>query len=235
MINKFVIHGKTVTDSGLYPWALGSIGRSLLFYAETIESRGNKPLETISAYYAIFHISMFTMFACPKILSSKERKIINDGIKNGYADPSPQIHHTTVQNFLLKCDEYGFPSNIGEMFNRLKKMRENINYGPRVHWRPDDVVFINSCEFPPYEENISESLKHIFINTIEWTCLHGEDGGVWIPELIREASIFFKESDGVYVGWVSEKLMTEADNFRTQLQAIAKEKIYPSSIKNSQV
>lgn len=228
LINKFVIHDKSVTDSGLYPWALGSIGRSLLFYAETIESKGNKPLETISAYYAMFHISMFTMFACPKILSSKERKIINDGIRNGYADPSPQIHHKTVQNFLSRCNEYGFSPNISEMFNKLKKMRENINYGPRVILT--DVVFIDSCEFPPYEENLSESLKHIFINTIEWTCLHGADGGVWIPHLLGEASIFFKESDGVYVGWISEKLMTEADNFRTQLQAIAKDKIYPSSI-----
>lgn len=234
MTDKFVIHDKTVTDSGLYPWALGSIGRSLLFYAETIESKGNKPLETISAYYAIFHISMFAMFACPKILSSKERKIINAGIQNGCADPSPQIHHKTVQNFLVRCDGYAFPPNIGEMFNKLKKMRENINYGPRVISKPD-VVFINSCEFPPYEENLSESLKDIFINTIEWTCLHGADSGIWIPELLRNSSIFFKDSDGVYVGWISEKLMTEADNFRIQLQAIAMEKLYPSSNKNIHV
>ena len=90
MDSQFVIHGRPARDSELYPWALGSIARGLLFYGEAIKLKGNKLIAAIATYYSLFHLSMFLMFTCPNLLSSKERKVINDALGEGRRDPSPR-------------------------------------------------------------------------------------------------------------------------------------------------
>ena len=39
MATPFQLHGINSTDSGLYPWVIGSITRSLFFYGEATASR----------------------------------------------------------------------------------------------------------------------------------------------------------------------------------------------------
>jgi len=224
--DQLVLHGKPATDSGLYPWALGALGKSILFYAEASELEDNKPVKIISGYYTIFHLSIFLMFAAPKLLSPKERKAINYKLRGGSEDPSPAIKHMYVEDFLKRCSEVGLPLKILELFKEMKKSREFVNYGPRVRWVKDDI-FINTCEVDLNEiDDLIGKLKDSFISSIDWICSRGSDNGVWIPIILEQTAKFFNKTIGFYKGWIPENVRQEAESLRGQLYEIALKKVY---------
>lgn len=122
-MTQFLIHGERVTDSGLYPWALGSIGRALLFYAEARASIDNKIVGAITSYYSLFHLSMFLVFVCPHLLTNNQRNRINTELREGLKDPSPTIHHKFILKFLDDCEKKDFTSQF------QKLLRKRIDYG----------------------------------------------------------------------------------------------------------
>lgn len=224
--DQFVLRGKPATDSVLYPWALGALGKSILFYAEASELKNNKPVKIISGYYAIFHLSIFLMFAAPKLLSPKERKAINDRLRGGSEDPSSVIKHMHVEDFLKRCSEVGLSLKIIELFKEMKKSREFVNYGPRVRWGKGNI-FVNTCEVDLNEiDDLVEKLRDYFISAIDWICLRGSDNGIWIPIILEQTGKFFDKTNGFYKKWIPDSIRENAESFRCQLYEIALRKVY---------
>jgi hypothetical protein len=214
----FTLHGKPATDSGLYPWALGSLGRSFLFYAETVELRNSKPLKAISAYYSLFHLGMFAMLAAPRFMDPKVRIAINKGLKGGSEDPSPFIRHKDLCRFLNKCSSARLSGEVVDFFEEMQKTRHFINYGPRVYWKDRSDIYVNTCEIHPDSiDGIAEKLTTSFTSIIDWVCLQGADNGFWIPLLLEQTAKFFNKTCGFYKGWISEDVRQEAEILWAQI------------------
>jgi hypothetical protein len=124
MANQFQLHGRAVTDSGLYPWIVGSITRSLFFFGEATACRSNRGASAITAYYTLFHLGLFLMFGCPRHLNKNERDRINRGMKDGAADPNPKISHAILVEFLKRCvNDHGLQALVLDAVRLAKEVR----------------------------------------------------------------------------------------------------------------
>jgi hypothetical protein len=182
MVTPFQLHGRTVTDSGLYPWVIGSITRSLFFYGEATASRANRGAAAIAAYYSLFHLGLFLMFGCPRLLTENERNRINEGLDDGAADPNPQISHRNLVAFLERAvHSHGLPPNVLDAVRRAKDVRETINYGPRMLSWADGRITLENCAIQPTAvDAILAGIPRVYEDAIAWACRNGEDVGVWI-------------------------------------------------------
>lgn len=222
-MKPFDLHGKKSTDSGLVPWQMGSLARAIFFYVQTNDSKASFTFQGIASYYSLFHLTMYLILGCPNLLSEKIRELINKGLEDGSGDPSPKINHTMAKEFLKKC--VGLNPSVLSTFDDLKKIREFINYGPRVLWRTESEIFVNTCEINPSDlKLITAKLSSVFKDAIEWSVKNGTDYGMWTPHILDQLDLFFKPN-GFYSKWITPELMEAAGNFRQELLTIAEKSI----------
>ena len=226
MNDQFELHGEPKTDSALYPWALGSIARALLFYAEAISSKNNRAVAAICTYYSLFHFSMFMLFCCPHLLTIDQRRRINEALDQGQRDPSHIISHTMILNFLNTCVTNGLSDSVRSAVIQSKQFREFINYGPRVKDSPGEV-FVNTCELQPSAvDRVLDNLEHVFEEAVLWTCSNSFDDGIWIPIALDQASAFFSGPQRFYLDWCSESVAEKSEMLRQSLHLIANQRVY---------
>jgi hypothetical protein len=100
MSTRFEIGGKSVPDSGLFWWSVGSISRALFFYGESrFLSEQKSATLAITTYYSLFHLSFFLIFQAPYLLDDKKRQEINQRMRQGNRDPKGAIDHEDVLVF----------------------------------------------------------------------------------------------------------------------------------------
>lgn len=226
MTEGFRVAGKKMTDSALLPWALASAGRSFLFYAEAQPASNRRVLSAIAAYYSLFHLSMFLAFVCPKFFSEPLRKKIAEELAKDN-DPSKKVKHKELLDFLRGCIAYGLPGSVVDAVQHAQKLRNFINYGPRVSWS-GETFHLNTCEASFRElEQLREQLDQVFREAMVWACDNGIDDGIWVPVILDEANIFFSKSNRHYGDWCTDAEAALADSFRASMFAIAQQKVYP--------
>jgi len=227
MEKSFQFHGEARTDSALYPWILGSITRSLFYFGEAVTCRTNKGASAICAYYSLFHLGLFLMFGCPRHLNKKERKRINKGLRDGTADPNPEIRHSDLVAFLRRAvAEQGLPDRVLSAVERAKEVRETINYGPRVLSHSGGQITVENCTFKPDAvDAILTGIPGVYDKAVPWACRNGErDGefdGAWIAIALSQADAFFIGPASLYGEWCSVETAQVAEQMRQSLAKAA--------------
>ena len=235
MSDKFELLGRSMEDSALYPWAVGSIGRALLFYGHAVSARDNRVLSSIAAYYSLFHLSMFILCLTPHLLSPSQRRRINNALRQGQRDPSPQISHRMIDSFLDLCAGNGLPGTFPSVVREARQLREFANYGPRVTYKPDEI-FIYSSEFPPAAvTRIVNQLHSLFRDVVLWLCVASVDGGIWVPIALEQAGKFFAMSGPPYKDWVPSRVHRRADQLRVALHRAVSRALYPKRTSNNRL
>lgn len=224
---EFRVAGKEMTDNALLPWALASAGRSFLFYAQAQPVSDRRVLSAIATYYSLFHLSMFLAFACPKFLIDTLRKKIAEELKKD-RDPCKKVRHNDLLYFLRGCTAHGLPRSVVDAVHHAQKLRNFINYGPRVGWT-GETFHVNTCEASFGElAQLRNQLDVVFREAIVWACDNGSDDGLWVPTILDEAKIFFSKSDQHYGDWCTEAEAAIADSFRASMLAVVQQKVCPN-------
>ncbi len=211
------IAGKKMAENAYYPWSLGSVARALFFFGQAQKEEDRRALSAIASYYSLFHLTQFLIFACPQHQSHALKKKIRKGVENG-GDPSPEISHTAALGFLNAGVSKGLSPGLPAAVEKAQGLRVFTNYGPRVYWKGDNHIYVDTCAHSPTElSRLRAELPSLFRSAVEWACDNGEDGGVWVPQAIEQSQSFFVGRDRWYGGWCTEAEASSAESLRASL------------------
>jgi hypothetical protein len=163
------------------------------------------------------------MFGCPQRLTEKERERINQGMKDGAADPNPAIRHSDLSTFLRRSvGEHGLSVAVPDAVERARDVRETINYGPRILTWPNGDVTVENCAIQPSEvAAIVARIPSISEEAVTWACKNAEFNGTWIASALGQAHSFFMGPNRMYGGWCSDETALVAEQLRQALVKIA--------------
>jgi len=221
MTKQFEIGGKPVSDSGLYPWSLGSISRALFFYGESSFLVSEKTATlAITTYYSLFHLSIFMVYQCPHLLDDNKREEINKRLKQGVKDPRNEISHDNVLTFLEKCSFLGLPKYYIDTYRQAREFREFMNYGPNIRVDSGNKI-IDSCNFSFRKENqIASQLNSLFETAILWSVKNSYDSGLWVPIALDQSKYFF-DNNGFYSSWSTRANLAQSEMLREYLHKLS--------------
>jgi hypothetical protein len=169
---------------------------------------------------------MFLIFACPKHQTSHLKSRIQAGVEGG-DDPSPEVSHAALLDFLKACVQHGLPPGLFNAVVRAQNLRVFINYGPRVYRRGSGDIFIDTCAHHSSElAPLQSQLASIFRDAVGWACEEGPDDGIWVPLAIREAQGFFAESGRYYADWCTDEEAHVAESLRASLEEEARRRVF---------
>jgi len=196
-----------------YVEAAVGIAKSSMFLttAEDQVVRGEFMSATISAYYAIFHLSLALMWLFADQLPEKIMSIISDLRDKGNELPSSNITHSSVEKFL--CDGQLKLSNtkvLCKLFRRAQELREFGNYGPRVTWSGKNPV-VGPCHLSIGDvKALVNEIRPAFIETMRIagpkTALDGTLGRIVLDQSIE----IMTRPAFPFLNWTTPQIYKEA-------------------------
>ncbi len=191
-----------------------SLIKASIFWASAKEEyvRGDYLATAVSAYYSIFHLSLFVMWLKPEYLQPaiKDKLIkIQDA---GGPLPDKSISHGNIEEFL--CEDHGellvSVKELGELFKKAKGYREFASYGPRVTTNGDNI-FIGPCSFTIETLNdiINETeklIKQTVLSVLPKTAYDGMLGNIVVDQSIP----MIEQSDLSFRKWSSPDIIKRA-------------------------
>ena len=237
MENGFVIDGRQIPGYALYPWSVASLARALLFYAQGRPSADRHTSAAVASYYTLFHLGQFLIYAaCPKHQNADLQKGIQKGLsgsgkgatKSWTNDPGFDVTHKMIECFLRHCQQSGLPSSVFDAFVGAQKLRDFINYGPRVDWRHGDF-YADTCEHSTSElAPLQRNMERHFQESIRWACREGAQGGTWVPGAIGDVEQYFTGPTRLYGDWCTDDEAQVAESLRASLYDEASRAVHPN-------
>jgi hypothetical protein len=215
--------GREVDDTILYYGAVPALSRSLRFYAEAKQQISSTNISYISVaiflYYSIFHLAIFMALCLPDFLSDTDRSKINNYIAR--KDISRALAHKTVKDILVKLTEAGLDARVSLSFDKSKRMREFVNYGPDAILDDKEEYLVHNKLFSVDDcHDIFNTLRDIILTSVQWAHQKAPYDGALVRAAIGEASAFFsgnRSNQPLYAVWSSECVLHEAEELRALL------------------
>jgi hypothetical protein len=172
----------------------------------------------MSGYYSLFHLVSGIIYLCPQMLEPKRRKEILDAIeRTGGLEPSVEklsrIGHIEAQKFIKKCVRKGFNEKCASLVEEAKKLREYVNYGPRMSIKSGSPVF-GDCQIgPEIVDKFIAQLDDCLLEAISWSQINNITQGYSTMLAIGHIGQFLDDPQLFYLDWCSQETIEKSKSF----------------------
>lgn len=199
---------------------LASFAKSVAFRSMAIHAlSGNERISaTVSAYYSLLHLAIMLMYFFPDKIETSLFNDLKARRGSGETDPSNIIKHTDALNFIEERTNEGLNRNFYIRLKSAKRLREFVNYGPRLTIERGNPRFGPCNDRPSDSNNLVQSLDDIIQNTMQWAYTNGSLNGVWVLTALSQCPDFFRQHDLFYTQWCSSGSNETSVKFLEQLK-----------------
>jgi hypothetical protein len=219
--DSFTVDGKLYKPTIFYIQAQAAYAKSLIFIAEArVAVRAHNFIwAAIASYYSLFHLTNFLMFACPQLVDLKlMRTFLKTLGSSGAEDPTNQIQHRVLSDFLKECEVHGLPQRVRSLLTDARKVREEYaNYGPRIIWRRGQPTFLTHGFRPSDVRKITLGVAPLLKKALLWSCSQSPSSEVICVCVAGALKSFLENRDLHYAVWCSTEVLREAELIRTSL------------------
>jgi len=200
-------------------FGVSSLAKALVFRTLAKQDLENheRILAAISGYYSLFHLAMAVMYLCPQMLKEKRRKEIFDEIKRtGGLDPSEgryRIRHDEAQQFISECVSKGLNEKCASLVEEAKRLREYVNYGPRMYIKSGFPVFGDCKIRPEIVDNFIAQLDNCLLEGIKWSQSNSISERYSTMLAIGHIGQFLDDPQLFYLDWCSQEIIEKSKNF----------------------
>jgi hypothetical protein len=195
--------------------AFASLAKAVAFRSIAIQSlKANERISaTVSAYYSLLHLAITLIYLCPDKVEVTLRDRLRAERGQGAIDPSSLISHNSALKFIQRCIQSGLDNRFYAQLEFAKKLREFVNYGPRLTIINDTPNF-GPCTNQPGDCNkLISSIDEIFPGALIWACSNSPLNGCIAKEAVLKCSDFFVQPDLFYRQWCSSAGIEESLKF----------------------
>jgi hypothetical protein len=208
-------------DSAAFGYnALGSLAKAVVFRSLAIQSlRANERISaTVSAYYSLLHLAITLIYLCPDKIDASLRDKLRAKRGQGEIDPSYLISHNAALEFIKLCIQDGLDSRFYSQLEYAKKLREFVNYGPRLTINNDTPYFGPCTDQPRDCDKLIFVIEEIFEKAFEWAYAHSPLDGAIAKISVAKCSDFFTQHDLFYMRWCSKPCIEDSLKFIKDLK-----------------
>jgi hypothetical protein len=201
-MSKIVSRTLPDPEARFYPWALAAAARSIAWAAQAQAVHQHVPLVAISAYYALFHGGIWTMLLHPSLMDAKLVGECDKLSGTPERDPAILLKHAVVGDFLSAASAHGLANELPQHFQEAKKLREFLNYGPRMHVAPKDAsMHFNTCEFPVEKaDTIANYLPRFYKDVLVFTSARRGSRATGVASTVYGVRDFFAGTQPLFGG-----------------------------------
>jgi hypothetical protein len=207
--------------SRLFFFGVASLAKSIIFRSIANQSQKNNDLisATISGYYSLLHMAISLMYFCHKILFPEQRNKLMKIIDTEGCDPTETIKHEHAINFIKQCVHRNLDRLCLDTFELGKRLREYVNYGPRLSFSNDTPIFGDCGITPGNLDDFISSIDDCIIKAMQWAKNHSTTGNFsFIKLAIDQITQFFENKDLFYPKWCNEDILSDAKLFYEKIK-----------------
>lgn len=217
-----------------YHFATASLAKSMVFQAisQTHFQHGEgEHREYISAcitgYYSLLHLAISLMYFCPQTVDICLRICLYQQVKAN-VDPTKEITHKQAYEFLKSnTHQHRLPEIVSQQFETGRKIREYLNYAPRLTRDGLGVIF-GTCTYS--ERDFDRFLKkneNVIRLGLEWGLKNTptpENNLLQIsisPNSLVGVNQYMQNDDLGYLHWLSQESLNNARDLCNKLSKLA--------------
>lgn len=190
-----------------------SIAKSAVFIgaAEAEVNNGDLIPASISAYYALFHLSLSLMWLLPESLPPALYQNLIEIRDAGKELPNKITSHKKTEDFLCN-GQVNLPiPNLAPLYKRALKLREFASYGPRVTY-DGEQPFVGPCSFQRRDvREIVISVPNLFLSAFKTALPKTAYKGYLGPIVIDHAVELLRGSEFPFKGWFADSVLNRAE------------------------
>lgn len=200
--------------------AIASLAKAVAFRSLAIQSlKANERISaTVSAYYSLLHLAITLIYLCPDKIKTSLRDKLRAKRGQGETDPSYLIKHEYALEFVKICLQDGLDSRFYSLLLSAKKLREFVNYGPRLTFNNETPYFGPCTDQPKDCDKLVPQIDEIFPSALKWAHIHGPLRGTFAKMAVVKCSDFFVQHDLFYRQWCSKACIEDSLNFIKDLE-----------------
>ena len=106
------------------------------------------------------------------------------------------------------------------LYQKFKKLREELNYGPRLRLVNEKPVFGFCDQAPADVVDVVTQLEGVLPDGLRWTYATPINAKVGIPIVVSGARQIFEDDGKFYNGCISREVALESERLRRELEQI---------------
>ena len=198
---------------------LASLAKAVAFLSLAKEAlKANERISaTVCAYYSLLHLAITLIYLCPDKISPPLRNELRTKRGQGEVDPSNSIKHSAACEFVKTCSKDGLDARFHSQLQVAKKLREFVNYGPRLTIR-NNTAYFGPCTARPTDcDGLISVISDLFSSAMEWAYTHSELKGTFVLIAVEKCGDFFVKPDLFYTQWCSKECIEDSRAFIKRL------------------
>lgn len=203
-------------DTAVFAYnSLASLAKAVAFRSLAIQSlKANERVSaTVSAYYSLLHLAITLIYLCPDKIGDTLLDKLRAGRGQGEIDPSNLISHNSALKFVKLCVRDGLDRRFYLQLESAKKLREFVNYGPRVTIKNETPYFGPCTDQPEDCDRLISLIDEIFPSVLKWAYSHSPLHGAIAKIAVAKCSDFFIQPDLFYRQWCSKACIESSLEF----------------------
>lgn len=194
------------------PQAQASYAKSLIFSAEAQVACETTELiwASIASYYALFHLGLSLMLLLPGQLGCPLLRKLLKSWQGGSSDPTPVIRHGDIPGFLQRCEADGLDPKVRAQLEHARKLREHVNYAPRVVHSGLNIVFRTLVHAADETTEVARVLPVLLRETLLWATRATDWSWLRAVQVSSALEQFLTADDLLYCRWCSPKVLEAA-------------------------
>ena len=191
-----------------------SLAKSAVFFASAeIEMQYNNfTMAIISAYYSLFHLGLTLMWMLPQYMPEDLHRNLIEIRDRGEELPDKSIKHKDIKNFLSTIQKKLPDSHLVLIYQRALKLREFVNYGPRVYYDGKQPL-VGPCDSTIRDvREVVDEIPEVFFKTIKDAATQTVYNGDLTIYIIVALDLL-RKSEFPFIGWFPTSVLNRAEEF----------------------
>jgi hypothetical protein len=211
--------GKEYKASIFGAQAQAALAKAIIFAAEASVANKSGQLiwASIASYYALFHLTISLMFMVPKLIEQQELVKLVNARQQGASDPTYLVKYRDLGDFLRNAESRGLTDQLRKQLNKSKKLREFVNYQPRIEWKDGIIVFRTKAYKIADLQEVLESVESLLAESLRWAKQQDETSELVAFVSAIAVKWFLTQDDLLYKDWCSPRILGEAELIRRNL------------------
>jgi hypothetical protein len=196
-----------------------ALAKSTIFLKTAENEYSNKELIPAATfiYYSLFHFSLALMWLFADSLPPTLFDKLCNRQEQGLELPSTDISHNKIKNFLCSGQLDIKDKSICQLFCEAQKLREFVNYGPKVQYKGNRPIIKSSHVDKNEVGNLLKRVPPIYFNTVKQLSPKTALSGNLFAISIDESKKLIKGNNFPFNGWCSDNVINESLKFLNEL------------------